>query len=253
MEKTNFGKRIALFWAVVFACALLFGSVRVSAAAKTVNLAQNKWHNSKSESYRDAYHKIKIPKTGYITLEGWEYYSLIRNINGLKIQICNSKKKDLLLYDMWVTSYTDGETKYRSYTALKKGTYYIHIKDVGNYKLKYSFKSVSDKSGASKAKAKAIAKNKTANGLFLLGENKNKTDWYKIQVPFARTVTFAFGAKANRYIDFKILDEKGAYVRALSLKDSAKSENARLKKGTYYIQVRRYEKDTAGLYTLKWK
>lgn len=253
MEKMNLGKKLAIFWAAVITCVLLFGSVHVFAATKTVNLPQNKWYNSKSEKYRDVYHKITVPKTGYIKLEGWEYYSTHSGINGLKIQICNSKKKPMLENDMWITSYTGGKVKYITYTALKKGTYYIHTKNVGNYKLKYSVKAVSDKSGSSKAKARTVARNKTVSGLFLVGEGVNKTDWYKIRVPATKTVTFTLSSKTDNYIFFYVFDAKGRFLESLDCIGAAKSQKLRLKKGTYYIQAKRYLKNITGPYSLKWK
>ncbi len=253
MEKMNSGKKLAIFWASVIACTLLFGATHVFAATKTVNLPQNKWYNSMSEDYRDVYHKIKVPKTGYITVEGWEYYSFHNGINGFEFQICNSRKKALLESDMWTSSYTGKKVKHLNYTALKKGTYYIHAKHVRNYKLKYTFKAVSDRSGASKAKARTIAKNKTASGLFLLGEGVDREDWYKIKVPAAKTTTFTLGAKAESLIFFNVFDAKGRFVKSFDRKNVTKSEKVKLKKGTYYIQVKRYGKDIAGLYTLKWK
>ncbi|MDO5423423.1 MAG: hypothetical protein Q4F41_06825 [Eubacteriales bacterium] len=245
-----------LFGAVILALLLgmLCGTTTL-AATKTKTLTANKWITNKVQEDGDVYYyKIVVPKPGYLTVQGYGIGKGSKKLS-LSVRLCNNQKKRLETYKTLLSANGNYQTVY----AVKKGTYYLQVEST-NYKLKYSFKAVTEKSGASQSKAVKIAQNKTIQGLLQAGEKGNKTDYYKIVVKKAQRVTFAFTAKANSWIQFQVTSANANqsisgnkfYLWNGSKKVVSKSK---FPAGTYYIQVSRSSEnaDTSGYYTIKWK
>lgn len=241
---------------VMFIFAMMLGATSVSAATKVVNLSPNRWYvDSSRDTSQTVYHKIKIPKAGYIAFSGHGY---LPNYNGrfsMSLQMCNSKKKQIQSEPIYLSSSND----FRNYVAVKKGTYLVKVKDF-HYKLRYSFKAVTEKSGTSRSKARNIARNKTVWGLLLMGENGAKTDWYKFTLPSDRRVTFSFGARANSGVELelvpadkniRITDNRGYLINTTRTWTTPSV----IPRGTYYLKIKRLsgDKNITGAYSLKWR
>lgn len=227
------------------------------AASKTKSLRNNKWYTDKSYgSTQTVYHKIKVTKPGLITVSGYRYSTYTNYKWPMGIRLCNSRKKELDTF----TKYTAGSSSSNQYYCVKKGTYYIKTTD-SSYKLKYSFKAISDKSGSKQSNAKNLPRNKTEQGTLLLGESSTKSDWYKIVLPAPQRIRFTYGALANNnWIEFKIVSPS-PYIRITNAStyrvNSTKTETTQsvFPAGVYYIQVLRqgYNSACNGSYTLKWR
>lgn len=245
-----------ILFAILFT--LLFTSLSVTtamAATRTVTLSQNKWYTNTTQSYNDTYYyKISVPKTGYITVSGYCFSKYSNNKYTLRVQLCNSRKKELEKYKTSLY-----ETRgFKTYYAVKKGTYYLKVSD-SNYKLKYTFKAITEKSGTTASSAVTIPKNKSIAGLALAGESGKKIDYYKIRLTKPQRINFTFGAKANDWIKFKLVPANPKqYIIGSTVYRWYTTEKASTKDvfpaGTYYIQVSRMtdDTDTSGVYTIKW-
>lgn len=254
-EKRN-AKKILLLLVLTLMLTFMF-SMSTMAAAKTVSLNNNKWYTDKNTNYNQntVYHKIKIPRNGLITISGYGYSNYSTYKYSIGVQLCNSKKKPLQKFN----SYLSQTYKYKTYYAVKKGTYYIKTQS-SKYKLKYSFKSMSDNSGNRQSKARNVNKNKVAKGLLIAGENGNKVDWYKIVLTKPQKIKLTFGALASDWIQFKITSADPnitIFGSTTSRKYDTQTQitQSAFPAGTYYIQVSRLSNSTdcSGYYTLKWK
>lgn len=249
-------KKMRGLLAVMFVFAMMLGATSVSAATRVVNLSPNKWHvDSSRDTAQTVYHKIKIPKAGYITFSGYGYLPYSNGKYPVRLQMCNSKKKAMQSEEIYLSSSND----FRNYVAVKKGTYLVRVKDF-HYKLRYSFKAVSEKSGTSRSSARRIARNKTVWGLLLMGEKGGKTDWYKFTVPTSKRIVFSFGARANNGVELELLpadrnirmtDNRGYLLNTTRTWTTPSV----IPKGTYYLKIKRMSgnKNTTGAYSLKWK
>ncbi|MDY3918714.1 MAG: hypothetical protein SOZ59_06885 [Candidatus Limivivens sp.] len=226
------------------------------AATKTQTLTSGKWVKNTTQKYGDVYYyKIVVPKTGYLAVEGYGFSNYSDSRYSLSVKLCDSKKKELETYRTSLTS----SHSCKSYYGVKKGTYYLKVED-SNYRLRYSFKAVTEKSGTAQKKAVSVPKNKTVGGLAIAGEKGTKIDYYKITLTKAQKITFTFGAKANSWIQFKIVPANtkqiifGSSVYRWDTTETVVTKD-KFPKGTYYIQVYRMsnDADTSGYYTLKWK
>lgn len=128
------------------------------------------------------------------------------------------------------------------------------------YKLKYNFRAVSEKSGSSRQSARKVPRNETMQGRTVLGEAGAKIDWYQFYLPTAKKISFTFGAKANNWIQFRLVPaDKGMEVTDNSIyqKNTAQTytTQSKMPKGRYYIQVKRYQNNPniSGFYSLRWK
>lgn len=252
-------KKTLFLLTVTFILTLLIGTASVSASTKTINLPLNKEYKQDNlnaiKKAEKIYHKISIPKTGYIAIEGYHFFpsNITTDTYPIILKICDSKKKAI-----HAETLMSGRKAPVYMAAVKKGTYYIYAEQLMLYKLKCNFKAVSEKSGSSKAKAKAISKNKTAQGLFFYGESSKKADWYKLTLPKAQKVKFTLGAKSNKWINIDIMsaNKKLSYDESkVFYSDDTETFTTRkaLPKGTYYIKIYRDDKNTSGAYSLKWK
>lgn len=251
-------KRKGIFlFGLIMLLTMLFGMNAMAGSPKVVILKSNKLYNKFSGNYSDVtYYKINVARSGYITVYGYGYRPSSNSKYSLGgVQLCNSRKKALEKNKTYVSAYT----RDRTYYGVKKGTYYLRIEG-NNYKLKYSFTAVSEKSGSSKSTAVEIKKGTTKRGLLIAGESGSKTDWYKIRLTNKQKVRLTFGARANDHVSFKIIPANpkvfipGSTAYYKNTTETVKTKDA-LPTGIYYIRVNRMSKDadTSGYYTLKWK
>jgi len=255
-------KKLLSMALVVLMIMCLVPPVEVDAASKTVTLKNQKWYTHSSTTSQTVYHKIKVPKDGYITLQGYSWHPFSTSKQSMRVQLCNSKKKLLTNRIQFLSSGNSsysGKKAFTNYFAVKKGTYYIKAEGY-QHKLKYTFKAVKDQGGSSKAKAKNIGKGKTVKGLLTAGEKGNKIDWYKITLPKAQKIKFTYDGRACNWLQFKVVAANpNVYISGASSYCWGKKETATTKgafpAGTYYIQVSRMSnnKDASGYYTVSWK
>ena len=92
----------------------------------------------------------------------------------------------------------------------------------------------------------------------LLGESGKKSDWYRLNLTEKRKVTFTFGARSNKLVEFKIHSKnyqiKGGSLYRLNTTKSNKTA-IEMPKGIYYIQVKRQgnNRNASGFYSVQWK
>ena len=252
-------KRKKLYLAVLMALFTMMLGMNAMAATKVVTMKPNRLYTVKQTNYNDVtYHKIKVSKTGYLAVYGYSYSSYTNRKNSLQVQLCNSKRKPLEQYATYISEYST--PAYKTYYAVKKGTYYIAAKGGQNYKLKYSFVALKDKSGATQAKATAVGKGKRAVGLLVAGESGKKVDWFKIRLAKSQKITITFSSKSNDNVRFQIVpaDSRvmiwGSNVYIKNTTKKIPTQNA-FPAGTYYIKVSRMSDDasTSGYYSFSWK
>lgn len=214
----------------------------LSSGRWVVGASTYEWVGDKS-IMRGGYYKISIPKAGYIKLEAskdskpyWDF------------ALYNSKKKqyeDVYLYG--------SDSNYgASYAAVQKGTYYLKMKNSGQYKFRYIFKADPSKKNYTKKKAITLGRKKTVHNVFYSNAKKSTLErWYKIKVTKKQRITWVGEAR--------LCDSKGRYVS--SIYDQGKYySKSKLKKGTYYLCVKHYgwnfknKKRTMGQYrSLRWQ
>lgn len=195
------------------------------------------------------YFKVSTSKAGTLTIN-------LESDNSAYITLLNSNKKEISDKTYYYTK--DGKLCF----AVGKGTYYLKVNTYSSYfRIKSTFKAITDSSGASKAKAKALTKGKTYNGLVTATDKKGKVDWYKITLSKAQTVNIQFkGNVSSGKITLEFFGENigGSITRTLYNLDDDRSFQAttyrstKLPKGTYYIKVTKSTDTTSGNYTLKF-
>lgn len=205
-----------------------------------------------SDYSKEVYHKIVISKAGYIKVEAESVGKYGQSLSG--VVLCNAKKQKISDSKSY-SSYND----YTGYYAVKKGTYYLSVKDSQPYKIKYTYTAVTDKGGASKAKATTIKKGTTVKALAHMGEKTTKYDWFKITLPKKQKLSLSVSSKADDIIKFKIIPANSKYILfgdSFYLSDSESttitSKDA-LNKGTYYIRVNKGDIKGSGYYQIKFK
>jgi len=212
------------------------------------------WSGTYGPDYdKTVYHKIVISKPGYITLQGYAQGSTSTPKYNISVGLNDASKKSL--YGVYLNS----SKGFTTYFGVKKGTYYISAKQYGNYKLKYTFTAVSEKSGSSKSKAVTLRKKKAAKGLLIAGESANKSDWYKIKLTKKQKLSFAITGKSSSYFRVKVIPKKSRLnisnsFFAVDNGSYTWKTDKKVPAGTYYIQISRYSGSlNSGYYSLKWK
>lgn len=222
-------------------------------AAKFINgndraLKDKVWAISANiESSKPVYYKVTVPKTGGLTINLESEYSSY-------VTLLNSSKKAI-----------SDETYYYSsdnavYFAVAKGTYYIKVKNSSNnYRIKYTFKAITDSSGTEKAKAKKLTAGKAVTGVVTTADSTKKVDWYKITLPKSQKVKITFTGSTSGVIALEFYGGgiSGSITRSLRYVNDDASFSAetwssdKLPKGTYYIKITKDAKNSSGSYTLK--
>lgn len=151
--------------------------------------------------------------------------------------------------------------------GLAKGTYYIKLYNGKSdfYSIRYKFTSLTDNSGSSKAKAKALSYGKAKKGLVLAGDKTSKADWYKFYNSKSREITLYFEGQVTGGVTLEFYGSDGdkfgsLYISKYTTNDSGSpyvssyySNSGKLPKGTYYIKVTKDSKDVSGYYSIKLK
>lgn len=254
--KAKIGKKILFFLTAALAAVWMLGATSILAAAKTIDLSPNTWYTDRTADARHVvYYKIQVGATGYLTFSGYGYSHASDNKYKLDIRLCDKDKQAVMTEKIRLNN----SNLFCNYAAVKKGTYYIRVNDY-LYKLKYNFRAVSEKSGSSRQNARKVLRNETMQGRTVLGEAGTKIDWYQFYLPTAKKISFTFGAKANNWIQFRLVPaDKGMEVTDNSIyqKNTAQTytTQSKMPKGRYYIQVKRYQNNPniSGFYSLRWK
>lgn len=271
-SKTGMKGRVLKLFTAVFLLVMLCGMNVFAAKDKTVSMqASNGGYAYRGQlgSAKAVYHKIKVKKTGALIVTGG--YTNGSYNKGMKITLCNSKKKTLETSKggSSVNIWNCNESSLKGFVCygVKKGTYYIKVSGIpatGTYVLGAAAEQFSDKGGATKGKAATIKQNKETSGVMCAGESASKADWFKFKVTKKKVLnlefTVASTGKFNLYLygpSFK----KGIKVDSLKNDSGSyytKRGGGKLKvaKGTYYLKVVRASgasKKGCGVYSLKWK
>lgn len=218
-------------------------------------LVNKKWIGTSPIDYNEIiYHKIVVDKTGYIKVEGMtEGFA-----NALDNVILCDSKKSVMSESQYLSSNSNENT---TYFAVKKGTYYISVKNGDAYKLKYTFTAVTDKGGATQAKATNIKKGSTIKGLIQATDKTTKYDWYKITLTKKQKINLDIIARANERLAFKVIPaNKNTIIFGDTFYSNRNNEEVvnftskdSFNKGTYYIRVSKTSKNASGYYAIKFK
>lgn len=201
------------------------------------------------------YYKVVVKKTGYITLQT-EYDKAYGKAN---ISLCNHKKKRLS-----VVCKQSKALKNKEVFAVKKGTYYVKVNQAaGEYRLKSTFQSVSDKSGSSKAKAKAFTTNGSAQvGLILLSDSSKKADWYSFHLSSRKIVdvTLQGSTSGDSKVSLEIIPPQNMMFQQKAMlsicgidRKHQGSSGSLWAEGTWYIKVKKNTDKGSAKYSLKVK
>lgn len=202
------------------------------------------------------YYKVVVGKTGYLTVDT-SYDE--ENYGNPSIVLCNSKKRAISIK---VENHTISDD---AVFAVKKGTYYLKVKDVkGGYQIRSTFTAVTDKSGISKAKAKAIkVGGKKVKGVVLTNDKKSKYDWYKFTLKkssFVR-INFIGSTTGNSKMMLEVIppDSNVQFKTKAVLQFSGVDKNGSGQAatawpaGTWYIRVNKSMTKGSGVYSLQVK
>jgi len=202
-------------------------------------------------------YKFKANKTGYINVE------IVQNDDyPVTVKLLDSNKKELSNTSVWKS---DVRFKIASFGVEKGKTYYIatfgtiKAPESSAYNVKYTIKSVKEKSGSKKSKAVTIKKNKTIKGIQIANGKKSGSDWYKIKLTKKQKINFYVKGNSNRLgaIKLSIIPANTKYKKykktiLIPKNQSQTITTEKLPKGTYYIQVYKADKMASGYYTIKW-
>jgi hypothetical protein len=202
-----------------------------------------------TDTSKPIYYKVTTAKTGSLTIDIESEYST-------RITLLNSKKK--AISDEAYVYTSDAKACF----AVPKGTYYLKVSGSSDlYRIKSTFKAVTDSSGTTKAKAKKLTAGKAVNGLVTPGEKAGKVDWYKVSLSKSQTVDITFTGNVSSgeiTLEFYGNGISGSITKYINSVNSDKSfsaqtyDSTKLPKGTYYIKVTKKTKNTSGAYTLKF-
>lgn len=208
------------------------------------------------------YHRFVAPSSGVIAVTGSSVSAVTGNTYGISIALCDSNFQVLDNYESgaFISSTDDAELY-----AVKKGVYYVRVRNEKNYVIAAAFQKWTNKGGTSKSRAKTIKRGKTMKGLMPAGEKSKAVDWYKFKVTKSKKLNIIVATEGTGSLQFYVYGpsyKKGALLGTLrNQKASYYSINAlnrkkiKIKTGTYYIKVVRpkYDKKSNAAYTLKWK
>lgn len=196
------------------------------------NLKNKKWASFCLGNFETGYYKIKLASSGCVKFE-------LTGENA-DIALLNGKKKE-------ITSLSDEKTQY---FGLKKGTYYIRVKnsstDAQIYKMRYTFEKMKVAKNVKQSKAVDLKKGKTAKSMFL--STAADYHWYKLDLPKDKKVKLNVQAKGDVY-RLRLLNTASGYDKEIALKSGKTKKTLSLKKGTYYILL----SGQGGTYSIQWK
>lgn len=222
--------------------------------------------DEQSSSYNGGtYHyiKFKAKATGYVTFTAVNGSVLDSWTDG-KWALCNDKKQLLSPDDPYNSASSYDYLRNVIYGVQKGKTYYLRVYNMLGVVIKANFKKVAPaKSGTKKSKAKTIKKGKTIKGVIPAGSKKS--DWYKFKLSKSQYVKLSWSAKTNKGIKISVYEGKqhmgdltssytNAKTQSTSIVEKGTNRKIRVPAGTtYYVQVSRYDTQSSGYYTFKWK
>ena len=223
-----------------------------SASAKNVN--GNGCVTYTKDYDRTVYHKLKVAHTGMVSIGGF-YKSGSGYVSGLSIQLLNSKKVQM------TRLYTSENEKYTESVVLKKGTYYLAVKESYKYVLTANNSSkLKDDSAASKNKAKLIKSGKKVNTYFTVSDSTSKAKWFKIKLNKTTKLKFDVSVATSGNNDIKVevipADSRQIIFNSTQYVNSKGSKiisKGKFKPGTYYICVTKYCANDGAVISIKNK
>lgn len=204
-------------------------------------------------SAKTVYHKIVLKKPASVLLVGnvMQPTSETQTMGTLTVNLCNSKKQ---MISGNISLNSDG-----IFFALKKGTYYVSLRQKDMALLCYTARTVKEKSGAKKAKAVKLKKNKQVEGILSAGDAKKKADWYKITLSKKGKIRCDIGNYGPNNIKVQVVPKnkkikmKKGISKVPSRKGLKLTSKSKLPAGTYYIKIFKNKKTASSYYTLKCK
>lgn len=204
-------------------------------------------------SKQNNYVKIRPTVDGYVTVN--LYKGTNYDYSG-DITLLNSSAKAISETE-WV--YAANSDYYKAVFAVKKNTtYYLRLTGVnGKTAIRYTQTRVAEKSGATKAKAVTVSRNKAISGTLTAGSNQ--ADWYKVKLTKKQVLKMYTTANCSGKMKLQVYYSNGkklGWDQTVAYSINQKGEfysTTKLAKGTYYIKIYKYDSLTTGNYTLKWK
>lgn len=218
--------------------------IQVKAYIKTVTtgraLKSGEWENGYGHYKTPAYYPVNAKSSGLLKINATG--------DGISVVLCNSKKQEV----------SDSFSSGISYAGVRKGTYYIKVKQSGAYKLQYTFTAVKEKKNYKSKKAVTLKSGKKETGVFACDDAKKKktSRWYKITVPSNKTIKVQIDRQGALNPMFLSLYQKSGKKLKLytdgTLKNKKKNTGKiKVEKGTYYMELESY--GYIGTYSIKWK
>lgn len=259
-------KKYVAAFAVAAAAFLLSAAGRIDAQAANKTLKNGKWENGTfTERETTNYYKISVKKTGYLKID----YSRENEDAFATFSVCNGKKKKI-----WQPGVILDHTA-TEYFPVKKGTYYIRIKDfssweidedneasynakpVERYKVKYKFTAMKEGGKVKKLQdAPLLKKRKQVSGL-IFPDKKSHDMCYRYDVSKKTKVKFSYEVFG---LWLRIADSKGKFLNvdakgrikkggdSVTWWEGKGSDSVTLPKGTYYFVIQKVD---TGYYKLK--
>lgn len=236
------------------------GKKVISMQKKSSNSSQTLFANTQNwgDYSTEAYHKFWIPKSGRLEVSALTNYG-----GGVNVTLCNNKFQTVESTSSG-TYVKDGVT--HAYYGVKKGTYYLRVRNQKYYAVAAQFTVMADKGGSSKGKAYSLSRNKQYNGVMPAGEDYKTCDWYKFNVTSSKKINLNFKVLGHGKFSFYLFGPgyNGSRIKSTinsswttSLyRQSTYGSTTGVKKGTYYIKImrtgeNRYKRSSCG-YWLKW-
>ncbi len=201
-----------------------------------------------TDTQKPIYYKFTAPKTGSVTVNVESEYSSY-------VTLLNSSKKALSDKTYYLSS--TGKVCF----AVSKGTYYLKVDSSSElFRVKYTFKAISDVSGTTKTKAKSLTAGKSLAGVVTATDKTGKVDWYKVTLTKTQAVKITFTgsvSSGNVKLEFYGGGISGSITETLDTVEEDASfaaetwTSTKLPKGTYYIKITKGTKNTSGFYNIK--
>ena len=211
-------------------------------------------------SYGDVvYHRFTLKKPALVKMYGASFSNGERESDNMggSYAICNGKKAQIFA----ITTYaqrTDGKTY--GYFFLNAGTYYVKATVGAPYQMNLKYNYCTRKFATSKKKARGLSKGKAVVDYFLKGEKQSH--WYKVTLKKAQKdmkIWFCGRGEGTLLVNTTFSGKKKTAFRALRIRNGEGvvtyyNSLGKLPKGTYYFQVKLYDKSQPNAYySMKWK
>ncbi len=193
--------------------------------------------------------EIHVEEKGYITI----------NLRS------RTKAQAFSLYNGQKEIFKDSKISDGTRIPVKKGTYYIRIKDGSeNYSVKYSFHKPITNDNTSKAKATSLGTERTATRAIYSTDKTSKwARWFKIKVKDRHRINLYLNTYQTSP-KLKVYDKNGNpvpihLVKTMSSVQDKYATDEKLQAGTYYICVKENWSDkakkrtTGSVFKLEWK